>query len=72
MEQLKQQLLYLVNNSQLPLEAIYYVVKDFYRDVDDAYQQALQQEIAKAKAAQQAALDGDTESKEEEQKEENE
>lgn len=71
MEQLKQQLLYLVNNSQLPLEAIYYVVKDFYRDVDDAYQQALQQQIAQAKAAQQAALDGDTESKEE-QKEENE
>lgn len=64
MEQLKQQLLQLVNNSQLPLEAIYYVVKDFYRDVDDAYRQALQQQIAQAKAAQQAALDGDTEEKE--------
>ena len=53
MEQLKQQLLQLVNNSQLPLEAIYYVVKDFYRDVDDAYRQALQQQL---KAAQEAAL----------------
>lgn len=67
MEQLKQQLLQLVNNSQLPLEAIYYVVKDFYRDVDDAYRQALQQQIAQVKAAQQAALEN-----KEEQKEENE
>ena len=67
MEQLKQQLLQLVNTSNLPLEAIYYVVKDFYRDVDDAYRQALQQQIAQAKAAQQAALEN-----EEEQKEENE
>ncbi len=67
MEQLKQQLLQLVNASNLPLEAIYYVVKDFYRDVDDAYRQALQQQIAQAKAAQQAALEN-----KEEQKEENE
>ena len=64
MEQLKQQLLQLVNTSNLPLEAIYYVVKDFYRDVDDAYRQALQQQIAQAKAAQQAALNGDIEEKE--------
>ena len=66
MEQLKQQLLQLANNSQLPLEAIYYVVKDFYRDVDDAYKQALQQQ---ARAAQEAAL---AKQNEEEQKEENE
>ena len=67
MEQLKQQLLQLVNTSNLPLEAIYYVVKDFYRDVDDAYRQALQQQIAQAKAAQRVALEN-----KEEQKEENE
>ena len=41
MEQLKQKLLQTVNSSNLPLEAIYYVVKDFYRDVDDTYQQTL-------------------------------
>lgn len=69
MEQLKQQLLQLVNTSNLPLEAIYYVVKDFYRDVDDAYRQALQQQAIQAKAAQEAAL---VEKNEEEQKEENE
>ena len=68
MEQLKQQLLQLVNNSQLPLEAIYYVVKDFYRDVDDAYKQALQQQ---ARAAQEAAL-AQLNTEEEENKEEQE
>ena len=67
MEQLKQQLLQLVNNSQLPLEAIYYVVKDFYRDVDDAYRQALQQQL---KAAQEAALaENDTEENNQEENE---
>ena len=67
MEQLKQQLLQLVNNSQLPLEAIYYIVKDFYRDVDDAYRQALQQQL---KAAQEAALaENDTEENNQEENE---
>ncbi len=56
MEQLKQQLLQVVNQSNLPLEAIYYIVKDFYRDVDDAYRQALQQQMTQARAAQEAAL----------------
>ena len=53
MEQLKQQLLHLANNTELPLEAIYYVVKDFYRDVEDAYRHALQEH---KKTAQEAAL----------------
>ena len=49
MEQLKQDLLNKVNErlnskeSFLPLEAIYYVVKDFYRDVEDAYKNYLTQ-----------------------------
>ena len=41
MEQLKQKLLQIVNESKLPIDAIYYVCKDFFRDVDDAYQQFL-------------------------------
>ena len=45
MEQLKQQLLQVVNESNLPLEAIYYVCKDFFRDVDDAYQQFLLKQL---------------------------
>lgn len=47
MEELKQKLLQVVNTSNLSLEAIYYVTKDFFRDVDDAYQRVLRQERAK-------------------------
>lgn len=43
MEQLKLQLLQVVNESGLPLDAIYYVCKDFFRDVDNTYQQFLKQ-----------------------------
>lgn len=67
MEQLKQQLLQLVNNSQLPMEAIYYVVKDFYRDVDDAYKQALQQQARAAQEAALAQLNTEEENKEEQE-----
>ena len=41
MEKLKNKLLQVVNESGLPLDAIYYVCKDFYRDVDDTYQHFL-------------------------------
>lgn len=41
MEKLKNKLLQVVNESGLPLDAVYYVCKDFFRDVDDAYQQFL-------------------------------
>ena len=47
MEQLKQQLIQVVNDSNLPLEAIYYVCKDFFRDVDDTYKQFLMQQSKK-------------------------
>ena len=67
MEQLKQQLLQLVNSSQLPMEAIYYVVKDFYRDVDDAYKQALQQQARAAQEAALAQLNTEEENKEEQE-----
>lgn len=43
MEELKQKLLQAVNESGLPLDAIYYVSKDFFRDVDDTYKDFLQQ-----------------------------
>ena len=41
MEKLKNKLLQVVNESSLPLDAVYYVCKDFFRDVDDTYQQFL-------------------------------
>lgn len=43
MEELKLKLLQAVNESNLPLEAIYYVAKDFFRDVDDTYKRYLEQ-----------------------------
>lgn len=43
MEELKQQLINIINQSKLPAEAIYFVVKDFYRDVFDEYQTVKQQ-----------------------------
>ena len=40
MEELKQQLLDVCNSSNLPLEAILFVTKDLYRDVEDTLRRA--------------------------------
>ena len=53
MEELKRKLLQVVNESNLPLEAIYYLVKDLYRDVDDTYQRYLKEAEEVAKQQQQ-------------------
>lgn len=52
MEELKQQLIndIQVASNKLSAEAIYYVVKDFYRDIDDSYQEYL---MRKAEAMKQ-------------------
>lgn len=44
MNELKQQLLNICNESKLPLEAIYFIVKDLYRDVEDTFNNALLQQ----------------------------
>ena len=44
MEQLKMQLLNLCNKSQLPAEALYFVIKDLYRDAEDLLRQVKMQE----------------------------
>lgn len=38
MEEFKNELIEVVNNAKLPPEAIYFVVKDFYRDIVDTYE----------------------------------
>lgn len=43
MTELKNKLLQLCNESGLPLEAILFVVRDLYRDVDEAYSQFIKQ-----------------------------
>ena len=43
MNELKTKLLQVVNESGLPLEAILFVVRDLYRDVDETYRNYIQQ-----------------------------
>lgn len=43
MEKLKNQLIQLINESKLPAEAVYFVVKDLYRDIYDELQIMKQQ-----------------------------
>ena len=47
MEELKNKLLQDCNESGLPLEAIYYLVKDLFRDVSDTYENILKQKELK-------------------------
>ena len=46
-EELKNKLLQDCNESGLPLEAIYYLVKDLFRDVSDTYENILRQKELK-------------------------
>ena len=50
MEELKQQIIDLCNESELPLEAILFVTKDVWRDVEDTLRKAKEQ-TARRKAA---------------------
>lgn len=43
MNELKQQILDLLNNSGLGLEPILFILRDVYRDAEDTYKQLLQQ-----------------------------
>lgn len=43
MEELREQILDLCNNSQLPIDAIFYILKDIYRDARDTYSQYCEQ-----------------------------
>ena len=56
MEEFRKKLLNLVNQAELPPEAIFYVVKDFYRDLVESYNSYLaevERRKAEAAAAQQ-------------------
>ena len=52
MTELKEQLLQLCNQSGLPLEAVMFVVRDLYRDVEETYRRY---EEATAQAEQSAS-----------------
>ena len=51
MEELKQQIIDLCNESELPLEALLFVTKDVWRDVEDTLRKVKEQ-TARSKAAQ--------------------
>ena len=53
MEELKQQIIDLCNESELPLEALLFVTKDVWRDVEDTLRKVKEQ-TARSKAAQMA------------------
>lgn len=49
MEELRKQLMELINNSKLPAECIFYTFKDVFRDLQEQYTEILRQ----AEAAKQ-------------------
>ena len=51
MEEFKNNLFYVINNSKLPIDATYYVFKDVFRELDDAYKSYLKR-VAAAQEAQ--------------------
>ena len=61
MEELKQQIIDLCNESNLPLEALLFVTKDVWRDVEDTLRK-LKEQTAYSKA--QALQEKDEEEKE--------
>lgn len=55
MEQFRRILIEVINNSELPFDARYYIIKDVYRDVYELYEKMLEeQEIAIAQQAEEA------------------
>ena len=61
MEKFRNNLVQVINDAKLPIGEAYYVLKDVFRDVQDAYKEALEaieaQEKEEQMAAMQAALD---------------
>lgn len=53
-ENFRQNVYELINNSQMPIGIAYFVFKDIFTDISIAYQNAVQQEAQEAAAAQEA------------------
>ena len=52
LQDLRQEITNLINQSNLPIDAVYYVMKDIMNEVVEIYNQQLQQEQAEAAAQQ--------------------
>lgn len=54
-ENFRQNVYELINNSQMPIGIAYFIFKDIFADITAAYQNAVQQEAQEAMAAAQEA-----------------
>ena len=62
MEKFRTNLIQVINTAQLPIGEAYYVLKDVFRDVQDAYKESLkEQEILEKQAAMQAVSESSEE-----------
>ena len=62
MEKFRTNLIQVINTAQLQIGEDYYVLKDVFRDVQDAYRESLkEQEILEKQAAMQAVSEGSEE-----------
>jgi len=59
MEELKQMLMEVLNNAQMPLDAKYYTLKDLYRDVKEYYYSELEKLKQKGSEENVTRLDTD-------------
>ena len=62
MEKFRTNLIQVINTAQLPIGEAYYVLKDVFRDVQDAYKESLrEQERLEKETAMQAASENNEE-----------
>lgn len=67
MEKFRNNLVQVINNAKLPIGEAYYVLKDVFRDVQDAYKEALEAIEAQEKEEQIAAMQATLDKKEAEE-----
>lgn len=53
----KQKIINEINNAQLTVEEIYYIVDDIYREISQSYNQQIQQENAISNTKQEESTD---------------
>ena len=54
MDELRQTIITAVNNSNLPMDAVYYVMKDIWRDVYEMHESALKNASTKTESTAEA------------------
>ena len=60
MEQLKTNLLYVLNHCELPIDEAYYITKDVFRELEDTYNKFLAESRMKAEQSETENKEEDT------------